>query len=338
MTPVTNFDEWNEYVLNHPNGTFYLLSFWKDAIEKAFKIKNRYFIAKKDGKPCGIIPLFVVHTIALKKVSISIPYGGFYAGILANDEKTRDRLLEFAVSFSKHNGSEYLELRYLDDQHFNLPKQELYVTYIKELGKDDETILKSIPRKSRASIRNGYKKFNLYSKVDRNVDILYELYVKNKRNLGSPIFPKVFFYQLLESSGEKSGILTIYYKSIPVSSVIFFSFRDTIIPYFSGADNSYNYTNMNNVMYYELMKYALKNGYKFFDFGRSRKNTGSGNFKKNMGFEAKQLHFYFYMHKQGNVPNNSPSNSKFQLIINTWSKLPLFITKLLGPQLMKLFP
>jgi hypothetical protein len=91
-------------------------------------------------------------------------------------------------------------------------------------------------------------------------------------------------------------------------------------------------------MYYELMKYALKKGYKYFDFGRSRKNTGSGTFKKNMGFEAKQLHFYFHMHKKENVPNISPSNSKFQLIINTWSRLPLFITKYLGPKLMKLFP
>lgn len=314
------------------------MSFWKDAIEKAFKIKNSYFIAKKDGKLCGIIPLFVVRTLTLKKVTISIPYGGFYAGILADDEKTRDKLLEFAVSFSKHNGCNYLELRYLKDQNFNLPKQELYVTYIKELEKDDEMILKSIPRKSRASIRNGYKKFNLYSKVDRNVDILYDLYAKNKKNLGSPIFPKAFFCQLLKSCGENAGILTIYYNSIPVSSVIFFSFRNILIPYFSGADNKYNYTNMNNVMYYELMKYAIKEGYKHFDFGRSRKDTGSGKFKKNMGFEAKPLHFYFYMHKQENIPNISPSNRKFQLIMNTWSKLPLFMTKFLGPKLIKLFP
>jgi FemAB-related protein (PEP-CTERM system-associated) len=242
------------------------------------------------------------------------------------------------VSFSEEKGSNYLELRYLNDPHLDLPEQKLYVTYIKELEKSEEDILTAIPRKSRASIRNGYKKFQLYSKVDRNVNILYDLYVKNKKNLGSPVFSKVFFEQLLKNSGEESGVLTVYYNSTPISSVIFFAFKDTIFPTFSGADNSYNYTNMNNIMYYELMKYALNNGYKYFDFGRSRKGAGSGKFKENMGFEAKQLHYYFHMHKPGNVPNISPSNDKFKWIINTWSKLPLFMIKFLGPKLIKLFP
>ena len=42
-------------------------------------------------------------------------------------------------------------------------------------------------------------------------------------------------------------------------------------------------------MYWELMRRACERGLKVFDFGRSKRGTGSFDFKKNWGFEATPL-------------------------------------------------
>jgi len=41
---------------------------------------------------------------------------------------------------------------------------------------------------------------------------------------------------------------------------------------------------------------------------------------------------------QKEVPNYSPQNPKFQLAIKIWQKLPLSVTRLLGPRIVRLFP
>ena len=98
------------------------------------------------------------------------------------------------------------------------------------------------------------------------------------------------------------------------------------------------FTNANNLMYFELMKYALKIGLRNFDFGRSRINTGSGKFKQNMGFEPTPLHYYFFSPNQDQIPNINPSNRKFDLISKIWTKLPLPLTEFLGPKIVKRIP
>jgi hypothetical protein len=38
------------------------------------------------------------------------------------------------------------------------------------------------------------------------------------------------------------------------------------------------------------------------------------------------------------VPNFSPTNPKFQFAIRVWQHLPLPVTRMLGPSLVRLFP
>ena len=104
--------------------------------------------------------------------------------------------------------------------------------------------------------------------------------------MGSPPYPYRFFKHLLSEFDNKAKILTVFYRERPAASVLFFEYKDTLLPYFSGANSKYYNTNANNVLYYELMKYGLERNFKFFDFGRSRKQTGSAKFKENMGFKG----------------------------------------------------
>ncbi len=329
--------DWDQYVRNNPNGTLYHLTAWKNAIINTFDVEPSYFVAKNGDKICGILPLFLIRTMFSGIKALSIPYS-VYGGILADDYNIEKKLLEMAIDYAREGGADHLEIRNLHTPGYNMDGLDLYVTFIKELDETAEKILLSIPRKSRASIRNGYSKYNLTVSMDAELDTLYNLYLMNKRKLGSPQFPKSFFVNLVSQFKDQAGILTIYYQEKPVSAVIYFIYNDTILPYFSGADHRFNFTNANNIMYFELMKYALQQNLKKFDFGRSRSGTGPASFKKNMGFESQPLNYNFIMFKSDHIPNISPSNKKFNLATQMWKNLPLPVIKIIGPHVVKRIP
>jgi hypothetical protein len=91
-------------------------------------------------------------------------------------------------------------------------------------------------------------------------------------------------------------------------------------------------------MYWELMKWAAEQGFRMFDFGRSKKGTGSFAFKSQWNMDVQPLDYQVLLVKRKTVPNFSPVNPKFEMAIRIWKKLPLSLTKLLGPAVVRLIP
>jgi len=75
----------------------------------------------------------------------------------------------------------------------------------------------------------------------------------------------------------------------PIAGVMTFFFRDQVVPYYAGSDFNYRRLAPNDFMYWELMRYGRENGYKIFDYGRSKQDTGSYHFKRHWGFEPEPL-------------------------------------------------
>ena len=117
-----------------------------------------------------------------------------------------------------------------------------------------------------------------------------------------------------------------------------FYHRDTVVPYYSGADQRFEIMQVNNYMYLKLMEEGVKRGYTRFDFGRSREGSGSYHFKVHQGFEPRPLAYQFDLHRARAVPNLTPDNPKFDLVKETWKRLPLGLVKWLGPWLNRYFP
>jgi hypothetical protein len=72
-----------------------------------------------------------------------------------------------------------------------------------------------------------------------------------------------------------------------------------------------------------------------FDFGRSKCGTGSFDFKRNWGFEPEQLHYEYRLFKRSTVPQNNPSNPRYELAIQAWRRMPRRIVNLVGPSLAR---
>jgi hypothetical protein len=88
-------------------------------------------------------------------------------------------------------------------------------------------------------------------------------------------------------------------------------------------------------MYWEIMEHARLRGIRIFDYGRSKRGTGSFEFKEHWGFEPQPLFYEYYLVKASAVPNLSPTNPKYERFIRLWRRLPLKVTWLVGPPLAK---
>jgi hypothetical protein len=118
-----------------------------------------------------------------------------------------------------------------------------------------------------------------------------------------------------------------------------FCFKDTVYAYYSGSRDDVEETGVNNWIYCAIMEWAVEQGYRRFDFGRSRADSGPAKFKKNMGFVAEALHYdYLLLGPGAKLPEFHPSNPKLALPRRLWSSLPSFVCEWLGSRLSRYIP
>lgn len=341
MSAVHPFTEarreaWDAYVEGHPGGTLFHLAGWKQAVERTFGHEPLYMWLERDGRMAGVLPLFAVATLKGRAL-VSVPYA-VYGGILADDAAAEAELLEAARSLADARHVKYVEMRTRDANSLTLLENDLYVTFIRDLPERAEDCLGLIPRKSRAAVRNGRTKFGIRSELSDDFGRLHELYALNVRRLGSPTIPFRFLSELRAAFAGRIDVQNTLFEGQVVASVLNFYYRDTVVPYYSGCDEAYFFTQCNNVMYCDLMESAVQRGYKRFDFGRSRREAGPYQFKVNMGFTPQPLHYQYVLLGLKDLPRINPSNPKFELPRRIWSHLPLGVTKVVGPQLLKYIP
>jgi hypothetical protein len=156
--------------------------------------------------------------------------------------------------------------------------------------------------------------------------------------LGTPCFPRRHFWTLLEKFRGMVDIREISSGSKVVAAVMSFYFRDQVLPYYGASDPAYNALAPNNFMYYDLMRWGGQNGYRVFDFGRSKRVPGSYDFKSHWGMVERELPYETHLVKATKLPDYSPANAVFRLPMECWRRLPLGIARSVGPHLIRYVP
>lgn len=325
---------WDSFVLSMTNGTFFHLSSWKGIIESVFGHRTRYLLAERDGRIVGVLPLAEVRSRIFGHSVSSLPFC-VYGGAVAADEGAQRSLHEAGVAFAREVGASYLELRNTGAKERSWPVQDLYVTFRKELLPDVEANMLAIPRKQRAMVRKGIKA-ELRSEIDESVDRFFELYADNVHRHGTPPFPKRYFQELKRVFGDACECLIVVDKNgTPVSGVMSFYFKDEVLPYYAGDLTAARDLAANDFKYWELMRRACERGCRIFDYGRSKKGTGSYDFKKNWGFEPASLSYEYCLLTVDRIPENNPMNPKYRLFIEAWRRLPRPVVNFLGPRIVR---
>lgn len=325
---------WDAFVQTCPQATFFHRSGWLRVIEQQFGHRGDFLYAERAGQIEAVLPLVEVKSWLFGHAVTSLPFG-VYGGVAALSEDAAVALEAEAMRITQQRGAAHLEMRNLQLRHADWPRQDLYVTFRKEILPDEEANMLAIPRKQRAMVRKGIKN-GLTCHLDANVDRFFDLYADNVHRHGTPAMPKRYFAALLKEFGPDAEVQTVCAPDgTPLSSVLSFYFRDEVLPYYAGDAEAARDLAANDFKYWELMRRACARGLKVFDYGRSKQGTGSFSFKKNWGFEPTPLSYEYQLNKRDSVPQNNPNNPKYQLLIKAWRRLPIRVANWLGPFIVK---
>ena len=316
-----------------PAATFFHRAGWAEVLRRAFGHDAHFLYAEREGVIGGVLPLGHIRSRLFGNTLISTPF--CVLGGAVGDADACAALENAAVELAYSLKVDVLELRHSQPRHPDWPaKRELYVNFRTTLDPDPEANLKAIPRKQRAMVRKGIDA-GLQGEIDEGVDRLFAAYSESVRNLGTPVFARRYFETLKTVFGPDCEVLTVTHQGRTVASVMSFYFRDEVLPYYGGGTTLARDLKGNDFMYWDLMRRACERGIRTFDYGRSKVGTGSYSFKKNWGFTPEPLHYEFQLVKATQLPEVNPLNPKYRLFIEAWKRLPLPVSRWLGPFLAR---
>ena len=161
---------------------------------------------------------------------------------------------------------------------------------------------------------------------------------RHMRELGTPVYSKRLFENLMNIYGDDARIITTYIDNKPVGAGLMVFYNDSVeVPWISSLASAFK-AYPNNAMYMGAIRYAIQRKCKRFDFGTSNEGSGNAQFKLRWGAKMVPLHWQYYLVGKKELPDLSPHNSKFSLAINVWQRLPLWVTTAVGPHIMRMLP
>lgn len=327
-----DFPAWDDYVNRHEHGTFFHLYGWQKILRDVLGHRTYYFVARTEEKIIGLLPLVHIKSILFGSSLSSIAFGS-YGGAIA-DKPDIARALELeAVELGNRLKVGSIEFRYQDATNQDRPRKHLYERFTKPVLPDEDQNMQAIRSKQRNIIRKGMKK-GLALKTD-SVDSFYTIYAESVRNLGTPVFAKSLFKAMKATFSDHIEIVTAHLDEEPVSSALLYYFKDEVCPYYWGGRYIARSLAGNDFLAWGIICKAAERGVSQFDFGRSKKDTGSRQWKINLGFEPQQLNYEYELIRDKNMPDINPLNPKYRYFVETWKKLPLPMARALGPFISK---
>lgn len=328
--------DWDNFVIQNNNTTFYHQIGWKKVIENSYQHKSRYlFCENETGDIIGILPLFICNDIFKGRRLISIPFAP-YCGVRCTNENVERALIEEAINISDDLGINYLEIRDLSNKDITYNKFRVlnfYSSFVFDLSNGIECLWKNTERSVRKNIKKGEKN-NIKPSIKRSqlaINDFYDVYAKRMQNLGTPVHELKFFKNIGYLFPKNFLVIEANFNDQIISSIFLLNFKDKLLGGWMSSLEEYSIYAPNNFVYWNSIKYGCENGFKSFDFGRSLKNSGGYIFKKRWGSIEIPLSSIYYPHTK----NFIAPQEKYRRYAAIWRRFPLAVTKLIGPKIRK---
>ena len=306
-------------------------------VEEALGHSCFCLVARTGGRITGIFPISWVRSRIFGDCMVSMPLA-VYGGICADDQESYSELLRAGSDLAAEHKVKYLEMRNRAEEYpTSLPRRDLYVTFIQDLTPGPDKLLQSLPRDTRYMVRKS-QKVGLEWTEDLPLDEFYEIYARSVHHLGTPVFAKSLFARLRNEFPAETRVFGVRKDGKAIAGVFCFYFRDQVLPYYGGSLAEFNRDAPNNFMYWNLMAQSSREGYRWFDFGRSKRGTGSFTFKSSWGIQPVELPYQYQLVRATEVPQLSPVDRKFRAPVSLWKRLPFAWTKVLGPRIIRWIP
>ena len=312
---------------------------WMLVLEQGLQ-QTPYLLEVRDGeRTTGWLPLVYVRSLLFGRYLVSLPYLNSN-GVLAADDTVGRLLIDGAVRLADELKVRHLELRHeravehpaltgrlTSKVHMRLPLPDF-----------PGPLWESFPAKVRNQVRKGEK--SGLAVAWGGLELLedfYAVFSHNMRDLGTPVYGRRLFTAILKQFPNEAELCVVRAEKTPVAAALLLHGRGvTEVPSASSL-RAYNSTCANMLMYWNLLERAIQRGQAVFDFGRSTLDGGTYQFKKQWGAVPEPAVWQYYP-RCGETGDLRPDNPRYQRLIHLWQRLPLRLTRWLGPLIVRGIP
>lgn len=329
--------DWDRYVDQHPRATAYHYSVWRPLIADCFKQRDCSLLARTDeGRIVGVLPLIRLTSRLFGDFAVSMPYFN-YGGPLADHVGIERDLLDHAARQAQSLGLKHMEIRSLEPIS-DWPVRSEKVAMIRSLPDRVETLERELGSKVRAQVRRAEREGpQVHFGREALLDAFYTVFAHNMRDLGTPVYSRRFFAEIL-ARWPDSELACLYLNGRPVGAAFLLGHRETLEIPWASTLREFNPLGINMLMYWEVLKRAIQKNYDYFDFGRSSQDSGTYRFKQQWGAIPLANHWQYWLPAGTSMPALNPDNPRYRLLIRTWQNLPVALTKLMGPWIVRNLP
>ena len=289
----------------------------------------------------GLLPLVHIKHPIFGNTLFSMPYADL-GGVIANDDQIAKALIDQATHIASENNIPAIELR--QGSALTIITSNLHqsaasankVRMVLDLPDAADELMAGFKAKLRSQIRRPQK--DGLTTITGGIELLddfYRVFAENMRDLGSPVHAKEFIVAVVSEFAHKARIFLVHKNDGTYAASIALGCGNTLYNPWASSLRRFSASSPNMLLYWAMLEHACDNGYEKFDFGRSTPGEGTFKFKQQWGATETPLHWLLLTESTSLKPPSSQQQSKFEVAMQLWQKLPVPLTKVVGPPLRK---
>jgi FemAB-related protein (PEP-CTERM system-associated) len=295
--------------------------------------------AVAEGTTLGLLPLMYVRSALFGRFLTGLPYLN-YGGVMGEDPVVARQLIDRAVALADELDVRFLELRHeRASEHSRLVTRAGSKVHMRlALPLTPGQLWDQLSPKVRNQVRKGTKsELSATWGGSERLDEFYDVFSQNMRDLGTPVYGRRLFHEISRQFPDRTEFCIVRAGTAPVAAALLLhGWGITEVPSASSL-RQYNHTSANMLLYWKLLERAIERGQSVFDFGRSSPESNTYRFKKQWGatpFPAVWQHYV----RQGSSSDMRPDNPRYERLIRIWQRLPVPITRWIGPMIVRGIP
>jgi FemAB-related protein (PEP-CTERM system-associated) len=298
--------------------------------------------ALEGDRSAGWLPLARVESWLFGRMLVSLPYvnlAGLHVAV-GESEAVQAALVEEAVQLAKAWDVRYLELRQSQPtEHPALAETNTAkVRMVRKLPATPEALWDSFKSKLRSQIKSGQKRgLEVVWGGGTLLDEFYGVFARNMRDLGTPVYPRRLFAAILDELAGDAELCVVRSQGRAIAAGLLVHGQGISEVPSASSLREYNHTSANMVLYWNLLARAVERGQHTFDFGRSSVGSSTYRFKEQWGAVPEPSVWQYHV-RRGSCHDLRPDQPRYGLAIRLWRKLPVWLTRWLGPVIVRGIP
>jgi FemAB-related protein (PEP-CTERM system-associated) len=307
---------------------------WRRVVREAYGLQAHLLIAVDDaGRTRGALGLYEVRHPLLGHYLATAPFAND-GGLHYDDAGARDLLLAEATRLCAERRASHVVIRTRGEDLPGFTPDHRYQTAVVDLGGGAAALWKRLPGTTRNQVRRGQKEGFAIRTGPAEIEPFHRVFHAHMRELGSPAHGLRYYELIARHLGERARFITVREGETVVAGALLFTMNDTAANLQTVSLREYNRRCPNYLLYWHMMETSGAAGCTRFDMGRSVEGGGNLAFKENWKPEVSPLSYNYHLRTLTAVPFVDPRNPRYRLPIEVWRRLPLSLTRALGPRLI----